>query len=122
LPAVQIQVQATVFLLSVLQKAAIEENQDRLQNQIFSALENPEEPGVCNLREFFIGVLGPAFFKVAFRHPAGWIWGFPLLTAIRFLIWEMVNNYSSMDIEEISANLRTLLKVLTEEVSLMVSG
>ena len=98
--------QLVVFLQSVSERAAVDGQQPYLAGQLHAAMSNALEEGVFSrptLRSFLVEAIIPAYIKLAFSTPTGWILILPFLQALRNIFAELFKDLDGTRIGSIVA-------------------
>ncbi|KAI4149814.1 MAG: hypothetical protein LQ341_001237 [Variospora aurantia] len=120
--------QLAVFIQSVSERAAMEGQQKRLVEQLYSAMitsSQSETLGEVNLRSFLLTAIFPAYLDLSFNLACGWIMALPVLQALRMVlscIMTQVNGCNSASLGSTSTVIVEVLRCLLRPMDLLIDS
>jgi len=92
------QKQLNAFFQTLGERAALGNEQEKLVSQLSTALSEDFETGDTRqptMRAYFLHAVFPAYIEAALEHPAGWVFGVPVLKALRNVVSNLKINMDS---------------------------
>ena len=118
--------QLSIFIQTVSERAAVDNLQPYLVNQLHKAMSATYEAGDTTkptLRRVLLQSIFPAYIEVSFRTPAGWIVSKPILQASSQMFNDLFYNFSITDSTSVEASLAIIIstfQVLCRVTKLLV--
>ncbi|KAA8895421.1 Mus7/MMS22 family-domain-containing protein [Sphaerosporella brunnea] len=109
------QKQLNVFFQTLGERAALGNEQDRLVSQLSSALSEDFESGdraKPTMRSYFLHAIFTSYVELALEHPAGWVFGIPIIKALRLAIADLRMNMDSTNPASMNSVLSMLSAIL----------
>ena len=108
--------QLVVFLQSVSERAAVDDQQPYLVGQLHTAMSEAYEDGVSStssLCSFLVKDIVPAYVEVAFDTPCGWMLARPYLQALREVFGELLKDLDGANPVSVDAVASTIASYLS---------
>ncbi|KAF2215039.1 hypothetical protein CERZMDRAFT_95409 [Cercospora zeae-maydis SCOH1-5] len=105
----------TVFIQSVIERAAVDRQQRYLVTQMATAMCGEAETGDSSaptLRNVLLTSIFPAYFDTALASPSGWMLSLPLLQACELVMRDMLYRFDPEEHPSATASVATLTAVL----------
>jgi hypothetical protein len=109
------QKQLNAFFQTLCERAALNNEQENLVKQLSTALSADLEDGDVNkptMRSYFLHTIFPVYLEVTFSHPAGWVFGVPVLRALVLVLSSLrasIDSTNFLSIESVFSMLTTVL-------------
>lgn len=118
--------QLVAFFQTVTERAAVDDQQAYLVEQLYTAMSNAFEGGDANrptLRAFLIDAVFPAYIASAFNTSTGWLLAKPILQAVQRMYRRILEDLDGTDIASIGSVISmttTLLDTMRQTVELLI--
>ena len=118
--------QLSTFIQTVSERAAIDNQQLYLAEQLSTAMSNiPEggDPSKPTLRSFLIQVVFPAYIELSFSTSCGWLFGVPVLEAIQATfgtIIEDLDGVSQASVDSVGGLMVAFLDAVRKSSELLI--